>query len=310
MMTTALNYFKVTPNIIMTAMMTEEINTLIRPYFYTNMSCIILPDELIFVNSGPHADLASKFRKDLETQTAKKTSTLILTSKSWDVIWGMDAFKDVTVISSSATKAGIRTNLKQGVDSSYREWIIRQVPEDNKVHESLMKYEIFVPTIGFSKKKVLGSDIYPLELEVTLAGAISIYCPSDKVLFTGNAIQSFMPPFVWPISAVNLYRKWEEREIDRIVPGRGPVVEKDYLIQIRMWMEAYLDKLREYRKQSIPERLIFEQDYPDHPGKSRKSWIEGGPYHTGILERLTNYWYKQILKEEQEIEGDLMFISS
>ena len=309
MMTTGLNYIEVAPNIIMTAMMTEETDKLIRPYLYSNMSCVIFPEELIFVNSGPHADLASKFRKDLEAQTEKKTSTLILTNKSWDVIWGMDAFKDVTVVSSSATKSGIRTNLKQGVDTSYREWIIRQVPEDNKIHESLMKNEIFVPTIGFSKNKVVGPDRYPLELEVTFAGDISIYCPLDKVLFTGNAIQSFMPPFVWPISAVNLYRKWEELEIDRIIPGHGPVVGKDYLIKIRKWMEAHLDKLRKYRNQGIPERLIVNQDYPDHPGKSRKSWIEGGPYHTELLERLTRYWYKQILKEVQQDEGDLMFIS-
>ncbi|MFX0124138.1 MAG: hypothetical protein ACFFAE_10920 [Candidatus Hodarchaeota archaeon] len=307
-MTIELNYIEVTPNIITTAMMTEETDTLVRPYFYSNISCIILPKELIFINSGPHADIAVDFRKDMEKQTGKRTSHLILTSKSWDVIWGMDAFKDVTVVSSSATKSGIRANIKQGIDVSYREWIIRQVPEDNKIHNSLIKYEIFVPTTGFSKSKRLGVDSYPIELEATLAGAISIYCRSDKVLFAGNVIQSFMPPFVWPITGVNLYRKWEELEIDRIVPGRGPVVEKEYLIRIRKWMEAYLDKLREYREQGIPERLILKQEYPDHPGKSRKSWIEGGPYHTGVIERLTQYWYKQILKEVQQ-EEDLMFIS-
>ncbi len=308
-MTTDLNYIEVTPNINMTAMMTEETKQLIRPYLYSNMSCIVLPEELIFVDCGPHADIALKFRNYMETQTKKKTSHLILTSKSWDVIWGMDAFKDVTVVSSSATKSGIRTNIKQGVDVSYREWITRQIPEDNKVHESLMKYKIFVPTTGFSKNKRLGLDTYPLELEVTLAGALSIYCPSDKVLFTGNTILSVSPPFVWPITSVNLYRKWEELEIDRIIPGRGPVVGKEYLIQIRRWMEAHLDRLREYRDQGIPERLIFKQEFPDHPGKSRKSWVEGGPYHTGVIERLTQYWYKQILKEVQQEEGDLMFIS-
>ena len=109
---------------------------------------------------------------------------------------------------------------------------------------------------------------------------------------------------------MNLYRKWEELEIEKIVPNRGPVVGKEYLIQLRGWMETYLDKLREYRDQGIPERLIFKQEYPDHPGKSRKSWVEGGPYHTGSIERLTRYWYKQILKEVQEDEEDLMFISS
>ncbi|MFX0050957.1 MAG: hypothetical protein ACFE8U_06640 [Candidatus Hermodarchaeota archaeon] len=304
-----LNYIEVTSNIITTAMMTEETNELIRPYLYSNMSCIILPDELIFVNCSPHADLALKFRVEMEDHTKKKTSHLILTSKSWDVIWGMDAFKDVTVVSSSATKSGIRTNIKKGVDVSYREWIIRQVPEDNKVHESLMKYEIFVPTIGFSKNTRLGPETYPIELESTLAGAISIYCPSDRILFAGNAIQSISPPFIWPITGVNLYRKWEELEIDRIIPNRGPVVKKDYLTQIREWMEAYLDKLREYREFSIPERLIFKQEFPDHPGKSHKSWVEGGPYHTGTLERLTRYWYKQILKEVPQEDGDLMFIS-
>ncbi|MFX1285613.1 MAG: hypothetical protein ACFFB5_18380 [Promethearchaeota archaeon] len=304
-MATDLNYIEVTLNIFMTAMMIEETDKLIRPYLYSNMSCIILPEELIFVNCGPHADLALKFRKDMEARTKKETSHLILTSKSWDVIWGMEAFKDVTVVSSSATKSGIRTNIKKGIDVSYREWIIRQVPEDNKLHESLMKNEIFVPTTGFSKNKQLG----PLELEVTLAGAISIYYPSDKVIFTGNAIQSVIPPFVWPITAVNLYQKWEELEIEKIIPGHGPVIGKEYLIQIRKWMEAYLDKLREYRDQDVPERKIFEQEYPDHPGKSRKSWIEGGPYHTGMIERLTQYWYKQILIEKQHEEGDLMFIS-
>jgi hypothetical protein len=309
-MTTELKHIEVSPNIITTAMRTEETDTLIRPYFYSNISCVILPEELIFINSGPHADLALKFRKDMETLTDKKTSHLILTTKSWDVIWGMDAFKDINVVSSSATKSGIRTNLKQGIDTSYREWIIRQVPEDNKVHESLMKYEIFVPTTGFSKSKRLGVDAYPLELEATLAGAISIYCPVDKVLFSGNAIQSFSPPFIWPITGVNLYRKWEQLEIEKIIPNRGPTVGKEYLIQLREWMEAYLNKLREYIDQGIPERLIFEQNYPDHPGKSRKSWVEGGPYHTGTIKRLTGYWYKQILKEAKEEEGDLIFISS
>lgn len=289
--------------------MTEETDTLIRPYLYSNMSCIILPDELIFVNCGPHADLTLKFRTEMENRTKKKTSHLILTSKSWDVIWGMDTFKDVTVISSSATKSGIRTNIKMGVDVSYREWIIRQVPEDNKVHESLIKYEIFVPTTGFSNSKLIGHETYPIELESTLAGAISIYCPSDRILFAGNAIQSVSPPSIWPITGVNLYRKWKELEIDRIIPNRGPVVRKEYLIQIRKWMEAYLDKLRECREQGIPERLVFKQEFPDHPGKSRKSWIEGGPYHTGTIERLTRFWYKQILKEVWQEEGDLMFIS-
>ena len=146
-------------------------------------------------------------------------------------------------------------------------------------------------------------------METTIADGISIYCHSDKTLFTGSAIQSFMPPFVWPITSVNLYRKWEKLEVDKIIPSRGPVVEKDYLHQIRKWMETFLDRLREYRDQGIPVKNICKQEFPDHPGKFRKSWIEGGPYHTRTVKRLTEYWYKQILKEIRQEEDDLMFIS-
>ncbi len=308
-MTIDLNYIEVTPNIIMTAMMTEETNKLIRPYFYSNLSCIVLPDSLIFVNSSPLVDVALKFRRDMEKHFQKKTSHLILINKSWDFIWGMNAFKDVTVVSSSATKSGIRTNLKKGVDASYREWIIRQIPEDNKLQESLMNNEIFVPAIGFSKTKRLGSDSYPLELEAALAGEIFVYSSIDKTLFSGNAFQSFMPGFIWPITGVEIYRNWEKLEIDYIVPGRGPIVGKNYLIQTREWMEEYLEQLREYRDQCIPENQILNQKFPNHPGKYRQSWVDGGRYHTVIVENLTKYWYKQILKEEKRDIDDLIFIS-
>jgi hypothetical protein len=114
---------------------------------------------------------------------------------------------------------------------------------------------------------------------------------------------------VWPIDSVNLYRKWEKLEVDNIIPSRGPVVGKDYLSQIRKWMEEHLNRLREYRDQGIQVKSIIKQEFPDHPGKSRKSWIEGGPYHTRIVERLSKFWYNQILKEIRQEEDDLMFIS-
>ncbi|MHA2225986.1 MAG: hypothetical protein ACXAC8_12320 [Candidatus Hodarchaeales archaeon] len=308
-MTSELKAMEVTPNIFMTATVTEETNQLIRPYLYSNITCIVLPEELIFVDSGPHPDVAERFRKEMENRFQRKTSCLILTSKAWDKIWGMRAFKDVNVISSSATKSGIRQNLKKGIDDSYREWILRQIPEDEKLRKSLMNNEIFGPTIGFSKKRILGPDSFPLELEVVLAGAIAIYSKTERTLLPGNIIQSFMPPFVWPITGVELYRKWERLNIQKIVSGRGPVVNKDYLTQLRKWMEAHIRKLREYRDQGVPERKIVEQIFPDHPGKERISWINGGPYHTGLVQRLTRYWYKQVLNEEHQTEDDEMFIS-
>lgn len=60
---------------------------------------------------------------------------------------------------------------------------------------------------------------------------------------------------------------------------------------------------------SVPEKDILKHNYPDHPGKYRISWVEYGPYHTDAIERLTRYWYQQVLTEERESEENLMFIS-
>ena len=307
-MTKPLNYIDITPNIVRTAIVTEETKKLVRPYLMTNMSCIQLPDELIFVNCGPRSDLAQKFREDMEKRFKKDATHLILTSKRWDCYYGVNAFEDTTIVSSSQTKSGIRQNIKNGVDKSWREWIIRQIPEDESLRDSLLEMKFVIPHVGFSKKKNLGSTLYPLELEVVLAGSLSIYCPLEKTLFSGNIIQSSFPPFMWPISGVGLYKKWEKLDIDIIIPGRGPHVTKKFLSAIRQWMEEILEHLRTYRDQEITESQIIKQRFPDHPIKSRISWIEEGDYHTGTVNRLIRYWYKQVLKEER-ITEDLMFIS-
>ncbi len=59
----------------------------------------------------------------------------------------------------------------------------------------------------------------------------------------------------------------------------------------------------------MPKKDLKKQEFPDHPGKKRISWVEGGPYHTGMVQRLRGYWYQQILKEERELDDDLKFIS-
>ncbi len=304
----SLKYIDVTPNIVRTAIETEESNKLVRPYLMSNMSCIQLQDELIFVDCGPRIDIARKFREDMESRFNKRTSHLILTVKRWDFYYGFNAFEDISIVSSSATKSGIRQNIKNGIESSWRDWIIRQIPEDEKLRDSLLKMRLIIPGTGFSKSKTMGSDSYPLELKSTLAGALSVYCPKEKVLFTGTAIQSSYPSFVWPINGVELYKKWEKLDIEYIIPGRGPHVKKEFLTAVKQWMEQVIDDLREYREKKIPESQILKQNYPEHPGESRISWVEGGDYHTGTVHRLIRYWYKQVLKEERD-EEELMFIS-
>jgi len=74
---------EVTPNIITTAIYPHETNHILRSYETATMSCIALPDELYFVDSGAIIDNAVKFRADMEERFDRPTTHLLLTHDHW-----------------------------------------------------------------------------------------------------------------------------------------------------------------------------------------------------------------------------------
>ena len=73
----------------------------------SNLACIALDDELLFIDVGLNTTNAAKFRKAMEEKYKRKTSTLILTHGHIDHFLGMAAFKDVNVVAPELAKAGI-----------------------------------------------------------------------------------------------------------------------------------------------------------------------------------------------------------
>ncbi|MFX0061888.1 MAG: MBL fold metallo-hydrolase [Candidatus Hermodarchaeota archaeon] len=305
-----LHYVKVTENVIVATMYPYEMDKFVRLFETANMGCVALPEELVFIDCGSRTDLATQFREDMEAHFERKTSHLLLTHSHWDHSFGMNAFKDVETVISSAGRSYIRRNIKNGVFDRY----IREIQEDyidnEKLCQSVRNLTLFTPTTGVSKEKVFGSSSDVLIFTVTgghTKPSATIYYPSQKVLFTGDNLVSCYFPAVWRITIVDLYNNWLDLDIDYFVPGHGPTVNKDYVKRIRDYLDELLTFFRELRDQGLKSKEALKHpDLPEYPGKNQQSWIKGSKYHSKRLRIFLNSYYDQILKET--INDEVTFI--
>ncbi|MHA2226873.1 MAG: hypothetical protein ACXAC8_16790 [Candidatus Hodarchaeales archaeon] len=303
-----MNYIEVTENVITTAIITEESNNLTRSYLTSNMSCINLPEGLVFIDSGSRVDLARKFRESMEEKYEKEATHLIITSNIWDKFFGMKAFEDTNILSSTAAKTGIRLNLKKGVISSTVDRILLNITEDEGLRDNLDTLEVFPPTSGFSDEHILGKQPNHLDLKHLYGGTISVFAVPERVLFTSIAFMTSRVPFIWRTDIIDIYEMWEHYEFDFVVPGNGSVVNRSYLSTVREWHEEIFRKLHYYRDIGIEEQQILNQEFPIHPHSKRESWIEGNRVFSGAVDSSIRMWYKRILKAQRQKE-ELNFIS-
>lgn len=306
------HYIEVTDNVITAALHPHETDAVLRTYETGTMSCIAVENGLIFVDCGAIVKDVQKFRTDMEQRFDRPTTHLLLTHEHWHCSWAITAFEDVDVVISSVGRSYFRKNFKNGVSDRWKERILHAFPDDERLKESLLENTLFIPPIGVPKEKAFGPEgnqvIFHTCRGHSATGAW-VYVPSEKTLFAGGNLNSVYAQFVWPICVVEVYKDWESLEIDHVIPGHGPVVDKAYVSGIREYFEQLLHKLRELKPEGLTaEQVVERNDLPDYPHKG-KNWTEGSPYHTQAVDRLVKYWYGRVLKETRVENDDLMFIS-
>jgi glyoxylase-like metal-dependent hydrolase (beta-lactamase superfamily II) len=309
-----LQYVEVTNNVVTTTLYPEETEGhTLRMYETGNMGCIALKNELMFVDCGAIVKNARRFREDMEKRFQKPTTHLFLTHDHYHCTYGMTAFEDVTVVSSSVCQSYFRKNFKKGVSDLWKERILSAFPDDEMLKCSLIENDLFIPHTGVPNlsERAFGEKNQVIFRSCRGHSAASgyIYVPNEKVLFTGGNLNSCYAQMIVPLATVEVYRTWESLDIDFVVPGHGPIVDKSYISSIRDYFEQLLHKLRELKPEGLSaEQVVNRNDLPEYPHKG-KNWTEGSPYHTQAIDWLVKYWYGRVLKETRIEDDDLMFIS-
>lgn len=124
--------------------------------------------------------------------------------------------------------------------------IKRQDPEGLPFMPKEEKYIINPPSVTFSDKMTFKSGNHTFKLYYTPGHSdanISIYVPEERVVFVGDTV--FSDCQIWlhscnPDALFNSLRFLSTLDVDYIIPGHGPVVQKEYLKQQAAFVYEWL----------------------------------------------------------------------
>jgi glyoxylase-like metal-dependent hydrolase (beta-lactamase superfamily II) len=138
--------------------------------------------------------------------------------------------------------------------------------------------ELFPPTRTFSgelRLKVGDKDIHLIQVgPAHTEGDVLVYCPQDRVVFTGDILFINGTPIMWtgPVRGwINACERIMALDVDIVVPGHGPVTDKRGAAQVRDYL-MYVD--REARKR-YDAGLSVAQAVEDIPLGQYEDWIDG-----------------------------------
>ena len=289
----------VTKNVVITAGSTDSAT----PVQTVTMTCIALPDELIFVDCGVFPKVASQFRSDMEKRFQQNTSHLLLTHTHWDHIFAMEAFEDVTVVASKVGIQYLKRNLKGAFSKEKREKMAEtRFSDDREIADCIKNARLFLPHVGVKEELVIGSEkqIIFRVIEGHSKDSACVNVPAEQILCTGdNLLTCYAQLPGKPGKTLEIFNYWGTLDINRVIPGHGPVVGKEYIGKTRTYFEELISALEALKAQNLPVKdVLYHPSLPPYFGKNQPEWIEGGRYHTKWLERNIKFWYKWVGSSE------------
>ncbi|MFX1370107.1 MAG: MBL fold metallo-hydrolase [Promethearchaeota archaeon] len=249
-----------------------------------NVVCIALDEGLVFVDTGQTKARTAKFRSQMEKRFGKSAQFTLLTHTHWDHILGMDAFADVPIITTQQGVASMKKQLEEDLSAEGRKKVIEQSKgflaergvepseEQNEWFSSLMETKVSVPDIGV--KDTISFGTMDRSYHYHLVGGHSecsatVFCESERILITGDnlvvehAANSPCMLAGFNEAAIDILKSFEQMDVEKYIPGHGPIVENDYLAKSREWFTEMFASLKKLKlKEMKPEDAIADPTLP------------------------------------------------
>jgi len=223
----------------------------------SNIFCVALSDELVFIDAGMTYEYTLKFKEAMEVYYGKEASTLFITHAHLDHILAMNAFRGCEIVAAKAAKPRFdahkaidfneeRLNRMEGVFPHIREGVREGgFIEPTKWVVSIYEYKGIV-------FKVHGGHS---------ACSSSIHIPEENCVALGDLVQSERAPYFGEpdtdiMAWVGALDPWEGSDITHVLPGHGPIVAKDYLGRVTCYFRDMMESLRSLVVEKTPEEGI------------------------------------------------------
>ena len=262
------------------------------------ITCVALPDSLVFIDCGIYADLVKKFQLDMEKKFNQKTSHLFLTHSHFDHVFALEVFADASIVISESGIREIEMLMNRMKGKGAEEWM-KYYKGDKEDADILANLNPILPNVGIKDKYTIKSDDVELIFEV-IGGhshdSSFIYIPRYRTLCAGdNLVECYHPRPGIPDDALRILQYWESLDIDKVVPGHGKVVSREYITKLRMYYEDLISALKKLIAQNLTLKKIYNNpSIPEYFGRENKNWMPGAWSDSNWIYETIRIWYKHL----------------
>lgn len=243
--------------------------------FAANAGIVIGKDGVLVIDTLISAKEGERFLADIRKVTAKPIKYVVNTHTHLDHALGNCVFAKLgaTVISHEGDRNSLAAN-----GSS----ILANAGNYGLKSEDMVGTVISVPTLAFSDEMLIdlgGEEVRLIRTAPShTPGSLVVYLPAQKLLFSGDILFTDFHPFLadgdftgWTSTIDKLLAM----DIDRIVPGHGPLSGKKDLREMKEYIALFDSKAKELAKKSQDGDVIAAQLLKVLPKLSLAEWMVG-----------------------------------
>lgn len=269
---------------------TENV-TLLKLNQGSNIICIALDNELVFVDSGLNTIVARDFRREMEKKYERKASMLILTHGHIDHFLGMGAFSDCRIIAAETGKPRFERFVNLGFTEEFLDNLSRVFPS---IKVAVAVAKLSIPNIWVKDRKIFGKN---QELVFQVTGGHSscsstIYYAPDKILIVGDLIQADVYPYFGEPDTdmskwIGALKEWEAEDFQFILPGHGGVLTTNYIPKVRIFFEKLIEELANFKSEGVTEDDLVKKALLDE-GYWPEDAVRKPAYNISVLNLYRN----------------------
>ncbi len=232
----------------------EELPNKHNQGYMVNSALIIGDKEAVIVDTGFTHQIGLHLRKAAESITDKPITHVINTHHHGDHMLGNTAFPEAEIISSEKCREWVATRgqealtlVEQMTGMTFPD--TRPVPA-TRTYQTLTKTEL---TIGGVKM------VMWVPKASHTVGDLMVYLPDDQVLVGGDILVNGVIPSLhdgFAESWVETLAEVEKTPIKTVIPGHGPLMNKEGVIHLHHMMAALYDAVDEGWKEGLTDSEI------------------------------------------------------
>lgn len=242
-------------------------------YLGNNVGFILTQEGLVLIESPMLTHEAKHWQDQIREITDKPFLYLIVTHHHFDHVIGNGHFACPIIAHKNALRGieYLSNNIREGFEIFFQE-------NQERWEADLLNLKIVSPQITFSQELFLHLGDTTIELRFVgghTSSSITVYIPSEKIIFTGdnvtNGIHTYMGQARLNIWTESL-RALLDMEVNVIVPGHGPLGNKDIAQKFLDYLELLRERVKYLKTAGYsPEEMVSNMDqiidfFPIAPG--------------------------------------------